>query len=98
VKPYSFHEGAETDLAEALAYYRDESPALADRFYDEIEGLLHDVCAAPRRFRVIAAPVRRHFGSTFPYALLYVERADHVLVLAVSHFKRRPGYWRERLS
>lgn len=98
MKPHRFHEGAETDLAEALAYYRDESPALADRFYAEIEGLLHDVCATPQRFRVIASPVRRHFGGTFPYALLYVDRADHVLVLAVSHFKRRPGYWRERLA
>ena len=98
MKPYRFHEGAESDLADALAYYRDESPALADRFHDEFEGLLRDVCMAPTRFRVIAAPVRRHFGGMFPYALLYVDRPDHVLVLAVSHFKRRPGYWRERLG
>jgi toxin ParE1/3/4 len=41
--------------------------------------------------------MRRHFSETFPYAVLYVDKTDHVLVLAVAHFKRRPGYWRERL-
>ena len=41
--------------------------------------------------------MRRHFSETFPYAVLYVEKPDHVLILAIAHFKRRPGYWRERL-
>lgn len=85
-------------MTEALAYYREESLGLADRFYEELTRLLRDVCEAPQRFRVFASPVRRHFGVTFPYALLYVDRSDHVLILAVSHFKRRPGYWRNRLS
>lgn len=98
MKPHFFHEGAEADLADALAYYGAESPALAGRFYNEIQNLLHEVCKAPECFRVVADPVRRHFGATFPYALLYVDRNDHVLVLAVAHFKRRPGYWRERLG
>ncbi len=52
-------------MAEALAYYREESPGLADRFYEEITRLLRDVCEAPQRFRVFASPVRRHFGVTF---------------------------------
>ena len=98
MKPYSFHEEALRDLAEALAYYREESPELAERFYYEIEGLLNDIRTAPRRYRIIANPIRRHLGSTFPYALLYVDRVDGVFVLAVSHFKRRPDYWRDRLA
>jgi hypothetical protein len=28
---------------------------------------------------------------------IFVEEPDHVLVLAFDHFKRRPGYWIERL-
>ncbi|MFA6286602.1 MAG: type II toxin-antitoxin system RelE/ParE family toxin [Opitutaceae bacterium] len=97
MKPWFFEDGAEADFAEALAFYREESEALAGRLYDEINRLITDVCAAPRLYRVVATPVRRHFSETFPYAILYVEREDHIAILAVAHFKRRPGYWRERL-
>lgn len=94
MKPWFFEEGAEEDFAEALAFYQEESEALAGRLYDEINRLITDVCVTPGLYRVVAAPVRRHFSETFPYAILYVERADPIAILAVAHFKRRPGYWR----
>ncbi len=97
MKPWFFEEGAEADFAGALEYYREESEALAGRLYDEIHRLIADVCAAPRLYRVVATPVRRHFSETFPYAILYVEKSDHIVIYAVAHFKRRPGYWHERL-
>ncbi len=97
MKPWFFEEGAEADFAEALAYYREESDALAGRLYDEIHRLIADVCATPSLFRVVAKPLRRHFSETFPYAILYVDKPEHIAIYAVAHFKRRPGYWREPL-
>lgn len=97
MKPWFFEEGAEEDFAEALAFYREESEALAGRLYDEIHRLIAEVCVAPRLYRVVAPPLRRHFSEAFPYAILYVETPDHIAIYAVAHFKRRPGYWRERL-
>ena len=47
VKPWFFAEGVEQDFAEALAFYREESDALAGRLYDEINRLITDICAAP---------------------------------------------------
>lgn len=98
MKPWFFEAGAEEDFAEALTFYRQESDALAGRLYDEIHRLIVDVCAAPHLYRVVASPLRRHFSETFPYAVLYVEKPDHIAIYAVAHFKRRPGYWRERLK
>lgn len=98
MKPYFFEEGAEADFAEALGYYREESEALAGRLYDEIHRLIAEVCAAPKLYRVVAHPLRRHFSETFPYAILYVEKPDHIAIYAVAHFKRRPGYWKNRLN
>lgn len=97
MKPFRIEQGAEADFAEALEFYREESEALAGRLYDEIHRLITEVCAAPHLYRLVAPPVRRHFSETFPYAVLYVEKPDHVLILAIAHFKRRPGYWSERL-
>ena len=98
MKPWFFEEGAEADFAEALDFYREESDALAGRLYDEIHRLVSDVCAAPRLYRIVASPVRRHLSEVFPYAVLYVEKPDLIVILAVAHFKRRPGYWRDRLN
>jgi plasmid stabilization system protein ParE len=98
MKPCRIADGAETDFAEALDYYRAESEALATRLYDEILRLLAEISASPHLFRMVAPPVRRHFSETFPYAVLYVDKPDHVLVVAVAHLKRRPGYWSQRLS
>jgi hypothetical protein len=56
-----------------------------------------EVCANPEVSRVFRKETRRHFGGRFPYAVIYVDEADYVLVLAFAHFKRRPGYWVERL-
>ena len=97
MKPWFFEPGAEDDFAEALAFYREESDVLAGRLYDEIHRLIGEICATPRLYRVVARPMRRHFSESFPYAVLYVEEADHIAIYAIAHFKRRPGYWRERL-
>jgi hypothetical protein len=31
----------------------------------------------------------------FPYVIFFAQERDHVLVVAIAHAKRRPGYWRE---
>ena len=40
---------------------------------------------------------RFHRLKKFPYRLVYVEEPTRVLVIAVPHNRRNPGYWRRRL-
>jgi hypothetical protein len=42
--------------------------------------------------------VRKFLLARFPYAVYYVPRENEILVLAVAHGSRRPGYWRHRLG
>ena len=100
MKPYTFHPEADAEFLEALAHYGEKSQALGRRYYHAIQALIAEVCHAPTLFRRIPGPgaVRRHFKKPFPYAVLYVDEPDSVLVLAVAPFKRRPGYWRHRLK
>jgi toxin ParE1/3/4 len=37
------------------------------------------------------------FVPRFPYALIYAVEERRVFVVAVAHFRRRPGYWRDRV-
>jgi toxin ParE1/3/4 len=98
VKPYRFHRQADAEFAAAAQHYADISPVLGQRFYLTIMELVAEICEAPERYRFIMKPARRHFRLPFPYAIIYIDRPDFVWVIAVSPFKREPGYWKHRLE
>lgn len=95
---FLLHPEADAEFAEAVRYYSEVSPELGVRFYREMERLLREVCAGPERFWKFDPPARRHFSRDFPYAVVYLEKPDHLWIVAIMHMKRRPGYWRERLA
>lgn len=97
MKRHVFHRQAEAEYADAAEYYARLDPELGRRFYDEIERHIRDIRQQPERFRLLDAPIRRHFSQVFPYAVLYIDQPDRVLIVAVMHMKRRPGYWRDLL-
>ena len=98
MKRHAFHRQAEAEYVDAAEYYARLDPELGRWFYDELERLIHDIRRQPERFRLFDAPIRRHFSQVFPYAVLYVDQPDRVLIIAVMHMKRRPGYWKDRLE
>ncbi len=91
------HPAADEEFAEAVRYYSDINQELGVRFYREIEQLIEQACSHPERYRKFDPPARRHISGDFPYALIFVEKRDHVWIVAVMHLKRRPGYWRKRI-
>lgn len=97
MKPYVLHPQAKADLMAAADYYERESWGLAGRFVGEMERLVSEVCDHPGLFRIFRKQTRRHFSGRFPYAVIYLDQPDRVVVLAFAHFKRRPGYWVDRL-
>ncbi len=42
--------------------------------------------------------VRRALLSRFPYAVLFLELAVDVRIIAIAHLKRDPEYWLNRLE
>jgi len=86
------------EYSEAARHYAGVNMELGGRFYDEIEGLILDIRRGPDRFPMFDPPARRHISSVFPYAVIYLEEPDRIWIVAIMHFKRRPGYWRKRLG
>ena len=98
MKLHRFHPEADEEYAAAAEHYASINPALGGRFYDEIERLIAETCAAPRRFRKIDGDVRRHLSADFPYALLYLDEPDTVWIVAIMPLKRDLEYWKQRLT
>jgi hypothetical protein len=49
-------------------------------------------------WRVFEEDIRRYLVRVFPYAILYSVEDDYVLIIAVMHLSREPGYWKDRLK
>ncbi|WP_404424359.1 type II toxin-antitoxin system RelE/ParE family toxin [Nibricoccus sp. IMCC34717] len=98
MKPLVFHPEARLELKVAGQYYAERSLETAQRFYDEIDLVLAEIEARPNLRRMYDPPARRHFGAVFPYAVIYLDQPERLWVVAVMHFKQRPGYWRDRVA
>lgn len=98
MKPFTFHPEARLELTDAADYYAKKSPVLAQRFYVEIDAVIAEICARPTLRRMFDPPARRHSGPVFPYAVIYLNEPNEVWIVAVMHFKQRPGYWRDRVK
>jgi toxin ParE1/3/4 len=98
VKPCIFHPEAGEEYTQAVEYYAAIDPQLGNRFYDEIERLVSEVGRHPDRFFRFSPPARRALSREFPYSVIHLEQPDRVWIVAVMHAKRRPGYWKHRLT
>lgn len=98
MKPLRFHRAAREEVRAVARHYAEIHPGLGGQFYDAIDGLVRDIRTQPTVFRMFDPPARRHFGSRFPYAVVYLDLPDRIWIVAVMHFKQRPGYWAERIT
>jgi plasmid stabilization system protein ParE len=92
-----FHPEALEEFAEAAHYYADCQEGLDIRFVTAVESAIRRITEAPERWRVFEEDVRRCLTHVFPYAIPYtIESEGYILILAVMHCRREPGYWRHR--
>jgi toxin ParE1/3/4 len=94
---YVFHPEALTEYAEAVQYYAKQRPEVAQAFIDAIEDAVYRIREFPGRYAEIDEDVRRCMTRKFPYGILYVIEKDYILILAIMHCSREPGYWKNRV-
>jgi len=95
---FEFHPEALEEYEEAARYYASCQAGLELRFIDCVESSLRQVSEAPTRWAVFVVDVRRCLVRVFPFAIPYSVESDYVLIIAVMHLSREPGYWRDRRS
>jgi plasmid stabilization system protein ParE len=93
---YEFHPEALAEYEAAASYYAHRHPGLELRFIEAVERAILQIRETPERWRILDGDVRRCLTRVFPYAVLYTIEPDCVLIVAVMHGHREPGYWRHR--
>jgi plasmid stabilization system protein ParE len=94
---FRFHPEALEEFEAAADYYADIQPALGLRFTAHVEVAIRNLVDAPLLHAILEQDIRRCLAQSFPYAVLYALEPDYVLIVAVMHCRREPGYWRHRI-
>ena len=89
---------ARIEFDEAVTFYLGRSDRAATDFVDAFERTKSSLSRFPFSGSRIRPDCRRTLVHNFPYQLIYRIRDGEIVVYAVAHQKRRPGYWRKRLS
>jgi toxin ParE2 len=91
-------EPAQQELDEAVSWYAAQAPGLGDAFLVEVLRAFDLIERFPAAWHPLGTHTRRCRLARFPYGVIFARDNDDLLVLAVAHLHRRPGYWRDRLK
>lgn len=93
-----FLEDAEQELVEAALWYESKEVGLGVRFRDEISHVIDRIAGDPLLWRERSGGYRRVNCPVFPYYIPFFIRGQKIIIAAIAHGHRKPGYWRSRLQ
>ena len=98
MKPVRYLDEARAEFLHEVQYFSAVSPGLGKRFDEAVQ----KAEALAAEFAEVGSPykhgTRRVFPGRFKFSIVYLARPHEVVVVAVAPFKRKPGYWRSRIS
>ena len=95
---YRFLAPAEEEMTEASEFYEAESAGLGMEFLNDVQRVIDTLREHPKLGQAVGGGFRRALLRRFPFSLIYSEEPNVILIVAVAHQRRRPGYWRERID
>lgn len=91
-----FHAEALAELQDAAEYYEARQAGLGARFLDMVDEALERIARDPFAWSPTDEDVRRCLVRVFPFGILYTIEPEFILILAIAHLARKPGYWTMR--
>ena len=91
------------EISDAALWLETQAPGLGGELWAAIDRLLSEIEEAPTRFAKSEhatehIDLRYVYVARFKYVIHFSLDADEVVVAAVSHAARKPGYWLCRIK
>lgn len=90
-------EEALAEAEEAARWYAGRSASAAAGFCEEIDAAESAITDFPEAWPPFDHGTRRYLLRRYPFSIIYRVESPRVLIVAVAHGRRRPGYWKSRL-
>jgi len=88
---------ARDELLGIVTFYEREAAGLGAEFLQDVDHALETIASSPEVGTPFEAGTRRLLLRRFPYGVVYLFEKDSLLLIAVAHQRRKPGYWKTRL-
>ncbi|MGH8610034.1 MAG: type II toxin-antitoxin system RelE/ParE family toxin [Gammaproteobacteria bacterium] len=98
MKRARFVAAARREFLAEVIYYNNKQPGLGSRFAEAVEEATARALAFPLAGSPASKNTRRVFLKDFPFSVVYRPAKDGVVVFALAHHSRRPGYWLLRVQ
>lgn len=96
--PSRISQPASAEFSEAVRWYETRRSGLGGEFFDAVVATVALIEANPEIGTILSrdGQTRRLLVARFPYQVVYRFRRTEIVVVAIAHLKRRPGYWKNR--
>ena len=92
----AFLPAAQEEFDAAATYLDERVAGLGGEFVDDVERAATLAATFPNIGRPVDPIHRKITLQRFSYYLVYRIEGNEIVVVAVAHKRRRPGYWRSR--
>jgi plasmid stabilization system protein ParE len=93
MKSFRILSKASEELEASVAYYDIQRAGLGTTFLSEFENTKRRIQELPLAARTLRDDLRQRPIHRFPYFVLYRISDDEIMIVAIAHRRRSPGYW-----
>ena len=93
-----YYPDARAEFLHEVEYYSRLSARLSERFDKAVLSAEARAAEDPELWPKYKHKTRRVVDRKFKFSLVYLHNESEITVVAVAPFRRRPGYWKARLS
>ena len=97
MKNIIFHPEAQEELNSSIDFYYSQIDGLGLEFLEEIELSIEKIKEFPERWQKKHNSIRHYLLQQFPFTIFYISEPNCIYIVAISHQKRKPEYWIERI-
>jgi hypothetical protein len=94
---FSFHPEAEIELNTAIDYYEKCKIGLGLEFTNEVYTTIQRILNFPKAWQILDKDIRRCLTNKFPFGIIYYQKDNKIIILAVMQLNRKPNYWDDRI-
>jgi plasmid stabilization system protein ParE len=87
------------EMESAFLFYESQVPRLGLQFLSKVGEGFHRILLNPLAWALSqegSSKTYRCLVRTFPFGLIYKINEKKIIVVAVMHLSRKPGYWKKR--
>ena len=80
----------------SVDYYEECKTNLGSEFAYKVQKTIQRILTFPTAWQNLDGEIRRCLINRFPFGVIYYQRNNEIIILAIMQLQRKPNYWKER--